>query len=315
MLIELAQSAPAPVITFTDGPMELWGAKDADDAIDFQKSLAEYLDVLAQLHELQVITAGYVDRPSANLVVRLLEVAITPQNELAHIKDKRPLDGVTDLDLYHSLLNPGERSAVFAIQSKSAENYQGPLALHFFYLNVGRPGASQLARVELPAWVAADPSRLDQLHATLISQCRLMGSRPYPYLLHRAHETAVVTLDDKTQVTQMILAELRSQGIDVGDVSNKQYAKKSGCPNEVFAMTMIEIGRLLRAGTAGFVVGCRVNQLNAPAFGALVSTPLDGNCQVYGLIYDMHIDDDGLVRQLVTAESSGPRFPRSRYRG
>lgn len=71
-------------------------------------------------------------------------------------------------------------------------------------------------------------------------------------------------------------------------------------------MTMIEIGRLLRAGTAGFVVGCRVNQLNAPAFGALVSTPLDGNCQVYGLIYDMHIDDDGLVRQLVTAESLDP---------
>jgi len=68
-------------------------------------------------------------------------------------------------------------------------------------------------------------------------------------------------------------------------------------------MTMLEIGRLLRAGTAGFVVGCRVNQLNTPAFGALVSVPLEDQGQVYGLIYDMHIDDDGLVRQLVTAES------------
>jgi hypothetical protein len=66
-------------------------------------------------------------------------------------------------------------------------------------------------------------------------------------------------------------------------------------------MTAIEIGRLLRAGTAGFIVGCRVTQLDSPSFGALVRVPLGGDYQVYGLIYDIHIDDDGLVRQLVTA--------------
>jgi hypothetical protein len=68
-------------------------------------------------------------------------------------------------------------------------------------------------------------------------------------------------------------------------------------------MPAIEIGRLLRAGTAGCVVGCRVNQLSVPAFGGMVRIPLDKAYQVYGLIYDIHIDDDGLVRQLVTAES------------
>ncbi|MDD2695336.1 MAG: hypothetical protein PHD58_05400 [Anaerolineales bacterium] len=68
-------------------------------------------------------------------------------------------------------------------------------------------------------------------------------------------------------------------------------------------MSAIEIGRLLRANTREFVVGCRVSQLNAPAFGALVRIPLEGEYQVYGLIYDIHVDDDGLVRQLVTAEA------------
>lgn len=68
-------------------------------------------------------------------------------------------------------------------------------------------------------------------------------------------------------------------------------------------MTQIEIGRLLRASTAGFVVGCRVSQVGAPAFGSLVRVPLDESYQIYGLIYDIHIDDDGLVRQLVTAET------------
>lgn len=63
----------------------------------------------------------------------------------------------------------------------------------------------------------------------------------------------------------------------------------------------IQIGHLLRAGTTGFVAGCSVLQLEAPAFGALVRAPLDKEYSVYGLIYDIHIDDDGLVRQLVTA--------------
>jgi hypothetical protein len=65
----------------------------------------------------------------------------------------------------------------------------------------------------------------------------------------------------------------------------------------------IEIGRLLRAGTTGFIAGCRVNQLDAPSFGALVRAPLSGTYQIFGIIYDIHIDDDGLVRQLVTADN------------
>ena len=64
-----------------------------------------------------------------------------------------------------------------------------------------------------------------------------------------------------------------------------------------------EIGRLLRAGTTGFVVGCRVSQLESPTFGGLVRVPLGGDYQIYGLIHDIHIDDDGIVRQLVTADN------------
>lgn len=68
-------------------------------------------------------------------------------------------------------------------------------------------------------------------------------------------------------------------------------------------MTSFEIGRLLRAGTTGFVVGCRVSQLEAPTFGGLVRVPLADDYQIYGLIHDIHIDDDGIVRQLVTADN------------
>jgi hypothetical protein len=71
-------------------------------------------------------------------------------------------------------------------------------------------------------------------------------------------------------------------------------------------MDSIQIGHLLRAGTTGFVAGCSVSQLETPAFGTLVRAPLDSGYCVYGLIYDIHIDDDGLVRQLVTAGNISP---------
>jgi hypothetical protein len=214
-------------VTFTDGPMELWGAKDSrgDTSSEFQESLRAYQEALARLHGLGAITAGYVDKPFANLVVRLLEVAMIAEDELPEIRERHPLRGVTDLDLYWSLLGSGERSPVFAMQSQSARSYAGPLALHFFYLNVGRPGRFDLARVEIPAWVAENSAMLDHLHTVLVQQCRIMGANPFPYALHRAHETAVVSLQEKEQVTQMIALEMRRRGVPVVGGSNKQAAK------------------------------------------------------------------------------------------
>jgi hypothetical protein len=127
MLADLAALALPPVVTFTDGPMELWGAKAGGggaEASEYQHSLLEYLQVLGRLHDLEVVTAGYVDKPGANLVVRLLEVSMTPPEEWSKMREHPPLRGVTDLALYRPRLVPGERSAVFALQSQSSKSYQ-----------------------------------------------------------------------------------------------------------------------------------------------------------------------------------------------
>jgi hypothetical protein len=66
----------------------------------------------------------------------------------------------------------------------------------------------------------------------------------------------------------------------------------------------VEIGRVLRASTAGFAIGCRVSQLSLPSFGSLViAQPVEARESIYGLIYDMHIDDDPLVQRLVLTET------------
>jgi hypothetical protein len=67
-------------------------------------------------------------------------------------------------------------------------------------------------------------------------------------------------------------------------------------------MPVIEVGRLLRAGTIGFVVGCRSSQTETPSLGALVRVAVEPDYDIFGLVHEIRIDDDGLVRQLITAD-------------
>jgi hypothetical protein len=227
-LDELSKGLKGQVVNLTDGTIELWGAK-GDDPQAYADFVEKYIKVLTRLYQRGVVTAGYVEKPTADLVVRLLEIATADHEQIQRLRDYQPLRGVSDRWLYgereNPLLPPGHRSAVFGLQSGSVKKYKGPLSLHFFYLNVGTLGHPWPVRVEIPQWVAEDKKKLDLLHFVLIEQCNMMGSKPYPYLLHRAHETAVVRREEKEQVEQLLALELRRVREEVGDQSHKSSAK------------------------------------------------------------------------------------------
>ncbi|NDJ53691.1 MAG: hypothetical protein GYB68_11485 [Chloroflexi bacterium] len=66
------------------------------------------------------------------------------------------------------------------------------------------------------------------------------------------------------------------------------------------------IGRVLRASTSGFSAGTRISHIEQPEFGMLVrAQPQNGSTRepIYGLLYNIHIDDDPMIRQLVLADS------------
>jgi hypothetical protein len=224
-LLELARQVENPVVALTDGPVELWGAKNIGED-EYRKNLELHKSILSQLESHGVTVAGYVDKPGADLVVRLLEIArLSSDEQFKNIRKQHSLRGVTDRWLYGRILKGGQRSAVFGMQSGSRAHYTGNLALHFFYLNVGDEKHPSLVRVEIPKWVADDDEKLNLLHAALLDQCRMMGAKPYPYILHRAHEIAVVKFEEKRQVEQMLELELRKSGGEVDVESNKQSAK------------------------------------------------------------------------------------------
>jgi hypothetical protein len=218
ILAKVTNNIPAPVITLTDGPLELYHEPRLDK--QFETQFHNYLHALDELSLNEVITAGYVDRPRADLVVRLLEL-LAPESA----GQSRAFAGIPDRALFESLLQPGDRSAVFALQSSTAKEYEGRKALHFFYLNCGSMNHPALARVEIPKWVAEDAAALNTLHTTLVEQSRQAGASPYPYPLLRAHEVAVVKMDDREEVIRMIERELAERGFPPSSQSFKQINK------------------------------------------------------------------------------------------
>jgi hypothetical protein len=224
-LLEMSEKYSGTIIALTEGQLELWGSVDNENAREFEKSLQDYLNVLEQLRRKQIIAGGYVDKPGANWFVKLLEIAGTSADELKNVRKNRLLAGVTDLWLFSQILGEHERSAVFALQAKSAEKYKDALAIHFFYINVGDKKHPKIARVDVPRWVEENPSMLNALHVVLVEQSKIMGKAPFPYLLHRAHEIAIVTHREKEEIDRLLSRDILSSGGELGEKSGKQTAK------------------------------------------------------------------------------------------
>lgn len=217
VLANYAYAADEPLIVLGDGPLELFQEPRSGEA--HQRLFQEYLEALTTLCNAGRVCAGYTDKPRANLVVKLLEWVYQSEPDL-------DISGITDADIFLRLLAPATRSSVFALYSPSSNAYQGQIALHFYYLNVGTVNRPWIVRVEIPACTARQPDRIALLQQALLDQCALMGPRPYPYILHRAHEEAVVHFEERENLLAMLANSLAQMGIDPGAQSNKLNAKE-----------------------------------------------------------------------------------------
>ncbi|OGO06613.1 MAG: hypothetical protein A2Z76_01755 [Chloroflexi bacterium RBG_13_56_8b] len=128
--------------------------------------------------------------------------------------------GVQDRELFSSILEEGERSALFSSQSKIVKDHYGGHWVHFFYLRVD----GEIARVEIPQWVAQDESLLDLTHSLVLDQCR--RGQGYPVALAEAHEQAVVTDADRESFWQLVESLLIGEHLPT-PTSAKSFSKKT----------------------------------------------------------------------------------------
>jgi hypothetical protein len=119
------------------------------------------------------------------------------------------LPGVTDGYLLRQIagLGPGERTTTFASDSKILDRYGDDFRIQFFYVNAG----TEIARIEVPAWVAKDPHTLALVHAVTYDQCVL--GRGYPVALQEAHEMAVISMTDRQLVDELMERRMAAAGV------------------------------------------------------------------------------------------------------
>lgn len=225
-LLDFAPEDPQPTITLTDGPLDVYqsmrSVERREDLQDKVKGIHKHLEAR------QVISAGYIDKPGSEMISRMFSVVQAPSDTLGTYDAKqRAIRGISDARLLRRLLQaPGERSAIFEAVTKS-EGSSG-LKIHFFYLNLEteRKEEPYLARVEFPAWVSQYPEKIDLLHRAIYKDAQVLDTHPYPYLLHRAHELAVISLQEHDHVEEMLLQQFAQEGLSPGLRSNKDANKK-----------------------------------------------------------------------------------------
>jgi len=201
MAAELLISQPS--LAVIDGSLILWGlaSKEYPDFVVeelLDKGFIKCLDDMLKLaKDRPFALAIYISFPRSTDVVNALRLALCP-HDLADCDKycgeinigKRPCDavaGVQDRDLFANLLADGERSALFTSQSKIVKENYGKHWVNFFYMKL----EDEIARVEIPEWVAQDAAKLGLTHALMLDQCR--RGQGYPAALAEAHEQAVVT--------------------------------------------------------------------------------------------------------------------------
>ncbi|MFC1916298.1 DNA double-strand break repair nuclease NurA [Chloroflexota bacterium] len=211
-LAELAAEQPpgSASLALLDGTLILWGLEAYPDFVTEALLTKGFLRCLEDMRKLnndrQVALASYISFPRSTDVVNALRVAICPYEPadcdfncpLGKTRECDAVAGVRDRELFLNLLDEGERSALFTSPSKIVREHYGEHQVYFFYLRVD----DEVARVEIPRWVAENESLLNLAHSLILDQCR--RGQGYPVALSEAHEQAVVTAADKEYFWQLV---------------------------------------------------------------------------------------------------------------
>jgi len=233
-LAGLATGLPpqSAALALLDGTLILWGLEAYPEFVSdalVNAGLVPCLDAMRSLNkDRHLALASYISFPRSTDVVNVLRVALCPSPVPDCDKDCPPgkarncdrVAGVRDRDIFMERLGDSERSALFISPSKVVKERYGEHRIYFFYVRAG----GEIARLEVPQWVAEDETLLNLTHALVIDQCR--RGRGYPVALAEAHEQAVVTGADRENFRELVESSLIA-GKMPSPVSAKSFSKRT----------------------------------------------------------------------------------------
>lgn len=234
LLADLARQLPAgsTSLALLDGSLILWGLEAYPEFVTealLTSGLLRCLDDIKRLNgDRRLALVSYISFPRSTDVVNVLRVAICPHQPPdcdrccppGKERDCEAVAGVRDRELFINLLENGERSALFISPSRIVRERYGEHRVYFFYLRAD----DEIARVEMPQWVAENENLLNLTHCLIFDQCR--RGHGYPVVLSEAHEQAVVTGFDRENFWELVESSLVAEHLP-SPASAKSFSKRT----------------------------------------------------------------------------------------
>jgi hypothetical protein len=188
--IELkAQLGDTPFVFLFDGSLIFWHLESKENNLK-ELFLNKYLTLLDQLYKNNILCAGYISLPKSKELVNLIRVELC-KFKLEGCKELEAVNHLVDTSVARFFLQSNSRSIVFKSNAKIGASYAPHLVPHFFYMDVG----AEIARIEIPAWIAQDEQKLTTVAQVILNQS--IKGRGYPVALAESHEQAVVKGPDR----------------------------------------------------------------------------------------------------------------------
>lgn len=232
-LVEDERDRRNPAIALVDGSLLYWFLEplptEARDQI-----LTPILKAWDKLRSLDVPLVGYISASRSGEALnflRLQSCAYLAPDCASHCagqtgreaaSNRAPcqvLDPLKDTALWGRLLQPGQRSPLWKSSARIQEFY-GDHAIHFCYVHVG----SEIARVEVPGWVAGDREMLDSALSLVLAQ--VQKGYGYPVALAEAHNQAVVRGGDRARFFALLEQQMIRAGLKNVGTSYKETRKR-----------------------------------------------------------------------------------------
>lgn len=187
------QSYTDPHLTLLDGSLIFWHLQSGDMRM-FDRFFPSYVRSLQELCEQKTPVIGYISSPKGKDLVNLIRFSLEQKGVVLPKQQNgtgADIDRMIDTALIAAFLPPFHRSTLFQYRSSLSDQYPESCRPFFFYLHT----SSEIARIEIPAWVARNEQLMEEVCSIIVDQCN--KGNGYPICLAEAHEQAVVKGPDR----------------------------------------------------------------------------------------------------------------------
>jgi hypothetical protein len=213
-LADLAETesglASTPSVALVDGTLLFSVLEERPRDFLRNRFYTDFVHQLERLRRVGIPVAAYASRSRGIDLIHLFRAVCgsTPLVcDMCHGAHACGLRGLSDAQLIGRSLDRWERTGLFRVRSNVHDPFYGIHRVYFFLLATG----DEIARVEIPEWVARDRTLLALLHSVLVDQCA--KGFGYPAVLARADDRAVISLGDRGVLETLVQQELARHGV------------------------------------------------------------------------------------------------------